>query len=331
MRHAALTLAQQTHRRAEAMPVPDLIFASDMLDLAAWKGLVGPPWANLPAVLYFHENQWTYPLSPGQTPDLHYGYTNFLSAVAAEAVWFNSQYHRQSFLSAASRILRRMPDHDHLDDLDQIAARSRCLYPGIAIRQKPPVAARALTAKAPLNIGWVSRWEHDKRPEVFVEAIERLRRRPPDQDFRLILLGETFRQMPDCYHQLHEICHPHILHSGFAASRQAYQSWLGEMDVVVSTAAHEFFGIAIAEAAAAGAAPILPEDLAYPELYGDGHGAAAFYDGSAGQLEATIRRLAADDEALRQLQQAAARRAARLDWSHQAAEFDDAAELVVGC
>ena len=41
---------------------------------------------------------------------------------------------------------------------------------------------------------------------------------------------------------------------------------LQSMDVVISTAEHEFFGIAVCEAVWAGAVPVLPRRLSYPEL-----------------------------------------------------------------
>jgi len=45
-----------------------------------------------------------------------------------------------------------------------------------------------------------------------------------------------------------------------------YQDFLLSGDVVVSAAGHEFFGMAIVEAIAAGAVPILPNRLSFPEL-----------------------------------------------------------------
>ncbi len=339
MRHAALTMARQVRQQTDAqLQAVDLVFASDMLDLPAWKGFVGPPWAQLPTVLYFHENQWTYPLSPGQPLDLHYGYTNFLSAAVADAVWFNSNYHQQTFLAAAQTRLSQMPDYTHVDELAGIRARCQVVYPGITTprsRTRQSLYGLVIHPKSgdfgygsePPTIGWVSRWEHDKRPEVFASAIERLCTEP--LDFRLILLGESFRDVPDCYQRLLDVAGDRVLHSGYAESRQAYWQHLQQMDVVVSSASHEFFGIAIAEAAAAGAVPIVPHDLAYPELYGGEPAAAFFYDGQKSELVAALRRCIADPASLADLRREAQRRVKRLDWTQQVSVFDEQCEAAV--
>ena len=43
---------------------PDLILASDMLDLATFLALSRDKVSSIPVVVYFHENQITYPWSP---------------------------------------------------------------------------------------------------------------------------------------------------------------------------------------------------------------------------------------------------------------------------
>jgi hypothetical protein len=43
---------------------PDLILATDMLDLTTFLALTRCRTANIPTVIYFHENQLTYPRSP---------------------------------------------------------------------------------------------------------------------------------------------------------------------------------------------------------------------------------------------------------------------------
>ena len=53
---------------------------------------------------------------------------------------------------------------------------------------------------------------------------------------------------------------------GYVESKGEYWKWLAKADWVLSTADHEFFGIAVVEALFAGCLPWLPEKLSYPEL-----------------------------------------------------------------
>lgn len=57
------------------------------------------------------------------------------------------------------------------------------------------------------------------------------------------------------------------MHVGEPGSREAYARLLASADVAVSTARNEFFGVAMMEACYAGCTPLVPDRLAYPELY----------------------------------------------------------------
>ena len=81
---------------------PDLILATDMLDLSSFLALTRQRLAKVPSILYFHENQLTYPWSASDQDvhlkrDRHYGFINLNSALVADAVWFNSSYHQEAF------------------------------------------------------------------------------------------------------------------------------------------------------------------------------------------------------------------------------------------
>ena len=79
MRHSAVTLRAQIHDLGTPLDAWDLVWCSDMLNLAEFKGLLPPQIARLPAVAYFHENQLTYPVQVKDARDLHFGITNFLA------------------------------------------------------------------------------------------------------------------------------------------------------------------------------------------------------------------------------------------------------------
>lgn len=258
-RHASLTLALQADERYRAGERFDLIFCSSMLNLPEWLGCLRTPVGQVPSILYFHENQFSYPLSAGQQRDYHLAYNHVLSVCVASELWFNSQFHLEQFRGAANQWLKRMPDFSHLETFGAGLERARICPPGI---DPPHFEAVARPAKIP-RIGWVARWEHDKRPDRFCSAMEELHHR--GVAFRLILLGQQFQRLPAELKRLHAL--PDVVeHCGFAPSRQAYWQLLRQIDCVVSTADHEFFGIAVLEAIAAGAQPLLPNRLAYPEI-----------------------------------------------------------------
>jgi glycosyltransferase involved in cell wall biosynthesis len=222
--------------------------------------------ATLPAITYFHENQWTYPESPRARHDMHYGYTNLLTALSSDEVWFNSEFHQREFLRASRDFVARMPDETKAHNLDGLTARCVVVPPGFE-----PVATRddlvgqnVEGRERPIVIGWSSRWEHDKRPDRFEQLLAQLADR--GLEFELLLLGPRPVKPPASLRSIEHRYASSIRFSGFVADRAAYEARLREMDIVVSTADHEFFGIAVCEAISAGAIPLLPNGLSYPEL-----------------------------------------------------------------
>lgn len=284
MRHAAITFAEDVARRAAAGDSWDALFCSDMLNLAEFIGLAPPAVRVLPKVVYFHENQLTYPVRDEKERDWHFAFTNLTTALAADAVWFNSAFHREALLDALPVFLKRMPDHQPLAAMDAIRAKSGVQHPGVDAF--PPRGDRA---PGPLRILWAARWEHDKDPETFFAALERIE--AAGADYRISVVGEQFRESPPVFETARKQFAHRIDRWGYQASRDDYVAVLREADVIVSTALHEFFGISVVEAISTGAFPLLPERLAYPEILRlDDHETAArhFYDGSADDLAAHL-------------------------------------------
>ncbi|MFV1963302.1 MAG: DUF3524 domain-containing protein, partial [Acidimicrobiia bacterium] len=87
-----LTLARRAIELVSQHGPPNVVLASDMLDLPSFLGHAGAVLGNPKTVLYMHENQLTYPISPTSRDDLAYAYLNWSSMVRADEVWFNSQF-----------------------------------------------------------------------------------------------------------------------------------------------------------------------------------------------------------------------------------------------
>jgi len=82
------------------------------------------------------------------------------------------------------------------------------------------------------------------------------------------VLGQKFRQQPIEFNQIKAEFATNLVQFGYAASRQHYLNWLEGADMILSTALHEFQGLAVLEAVQLGCIPILPNRLVYAEIFG---------------------------------------------------------------
>uniref|UniRef100_A0A8C5TEA7 tRNA-queuosine alpha-mannosyltransferase n=1 Tax=Malurus cyaneus samueli TaxID=2593467 RepID=A0A8C5TEA7_9PASS len=221
-----------------------ILFASSVLNLAELTAL-RPDLGKLKKVLYFHENQLAYPVQKCQERDFQYGYNQVLSCLVADVVVFNSAFNMESFLKSIGKFMKLIPDHRPKDLEKIIRPKCQVLY-------------------FPVRFPDVSR-EHDKDPETFFKVLMKLK----DQDlpFHVSVLGETFSEIPDIFSEAREVLGSSILHWGYLPSKDDYFQALCMADVVVSTAKHEFFGVAMIEAVYCGCYPLCPKALVYPEIF----------------------------------------------------------------
>ena len=265
MQGGAVTLSAKAREVAASGFEPDVIFATSMVNLPAFLALTRDRFAETPVVLYFHENQLTYPLREGQERDLTYAYVNYLSALAADRVVFNSAFHHDEFFEALPELLRRFPDYTHLRTAQRLRDKSEVLHLGLDLAALDRHARRRDrdSSKAPIVL-WNQRWEHDKNPEAFFRTMNRLD--DAGCPFQLILAGEHFEVQPPAFETAFSRYADRIIHYGYAEDLPEYAGLLHRADVVVSTSNHEFFGVAIMEAIRCGCHPLLPNRLTYPEL-----------------------------------------------------------------
>lgn len=254
---------------------PDLVLATDMLDLAQFRGLVERHLPDTKFAVYFHENQLSYPWqNDGAVQDeqnSHYAYINYSSALAADQVWFNSKFHLDDFLGALPKFLKAFPDERNLATIEQIASKSDVLYLGSDLKQFDTTIR---VKKDKTTFLWNHRHEHDKNPEAFFQALFTLA--DAGEEFSLIVLGESFAQTPEIFQIAKEKLKDNIIHWGFVESEREYHKLLGQSDYLPVTSNHDFFGQSVIEAAYCGVFPILPNRLVYPEHFSQKK--AWFYD-----------------------------------------------------
>lgn len=271
MQGGAVTLAEKAREAVAGGWRPDLIVATDMTNVPAFLALTRDLFAETPVVLYLHENQLTYPLRDGDERDLTYAWINYLSALAADRVVFNSQYHLDEFFGALPDLLRRFPDYAHVGALPGLRAKSDVLHLGLDLAgldaARPAAEAQRTREPGAPVILWNHRWEYDKHPEAFFRAINRLD--DAGARFRLVLAGKTFAEQPPAFEAGFRRYAERVLHYGFAESQAEYAALLWRSDIVVSTSIHEFFGVSMLEAIHCGCHPLLPNRLTYPELIPD--------------------------------------------------------------
>lgn len=308
MRGAAIEMARQANELIATGQSFDAVFTCDMMSLTDFTALAAAEISSLPKIVYFHENQITYPCRVVDERDYQFAITNITTALAANSVWFNSEYHKDDFLGEAKKILRKMPDFKCLDVLETIKEKSHIITPCTDKHEsKLPVKDGSL------KIVWAARWEHDKNPEDFFTAMSLLKEQ--GLDFRLSVTGQSFRDMPEVFSRAKDEFADYIDNWGFLETPAHYHKMLADSDVFVSTAIHEFFGISAVEAAAAGCCVMVPKRLAYPEVFKGLKG--VFYDGTPENLATKLITLAKNRSKLAILAEKSSEIGKKHQWQHK--------------
>jgi glycosyltransferase involved in cell wall biosynthesis len=275
---------------SESEQLFDRILCSSFVDVAAFRGLA-PAWTGeVPLLTYFHENQFVYPVQAEDERDLHFFLTNVTTAFASDRIAFNSSYNMRTFVEGSKKLLRSSHDMRFDEPSEILEEKSRVIPPGIDFSGIDATEVNNRD-QSPVVV-WNHRWEHDKNPELFFKTLYKLDKE--GLDFRLVVLGQSYRESPHIFEEAKKRLAHRLLQFGYAHSQEEYARWLKSCDIVISTAAHEFFGIAVVEAVRAGCRPLLPRRLSYPDLFPD----EFLYD--EGELLRRLRQLVSRKERLSQ-------------------------------
>lgn len=275
MHGGAVTLAQ---RYMEMDFKADFILATDMLDLTTFLALTRSKTADSKTAIYFHENQLNYPWSP-KDQDLklkrkhHYAFINYVSALAADRCFFNSQYHKELFLAELPNFLNMFPSPQNKQTINQITAKSEVLELGMNLKafdqyKSYPDEKRGV-------ILWNHRWEYDKNPKAFFEALFTLNAN--GIDFKLVVLGAKNEQYPAIFDEAKNVLADKILHWGYVEKFEDYAKWLWKSDILPVTSIQDFFGMSVIEAVYCNVKPLLPKRLAYPGHFPQSYLQAPFF------------------------------------------------------
>ena len=321
MHGAAVELAKQFMDQSVQ---PDVILTTDMLDTATFLALTRSRTANVPLAIYFHENQLTYPWSPTdedvkQRRDRHYAWINYTSALTADAVFFNSQYHHDSFLGALPGFLRVFPDYKGLSTVDQIREKSSVLPLGMDLRAFDAIEPR-FKPSVPVLL-WNHRWEYDKNPEAFFHCCEKLA--SENLEFQLIVLGESYANSPSVFAEAKERFAHRILHWGYAENFATYAALLKSATLLPVTSRQDFFGGSVVEAMYCGVYPLLPDRLAFPEHLQPANQQDYLYDSDEELADKLQRILAIPNQQLLPSTQSR-KGVAHYDWQVQVGLYDKA-------
>ncbi len=242
----------------------DLVFCTSMVNIAVLRGLC-PNLANVRCVVYCHENQFAYPLQHDivQRDWLYFAIQNLYTVLTGDVILFNSVYNQESLLKGIRTLLKKMPDFAPRSCIEEIRAKSMVLPVPIADEHVFAPQSKSPSTNDGIHLVWNHRWEYDKGPQILLETLKALQEQ--GSPFKLSLVGQQFSRSPEQFAEIEAQFASHLLHFGYQESKDEYINILDSADCVLSTALHDFQGLAMMDAIGLGCIPLAPNRLAYPE------------------------------------------------------------------
>lgn len=263
MEGGAIELAEKFKQLEEYTPTK--IICSSMLDLPTFLSLIKLNSHQISIILYFHENQFEYPVKKNEKIDFHFGFIQYKSALIANHLFFNSNYNLTSFFSKLEKLLSILPKHPFQENLQKLKQKSKVVPIGFNFEEYNRYKIEKKTQGPPIIL-WNHRWEYDKNPNDFFTILRALKER---HDFKLVVLGKQSETYPEIFNVAKEEFKKELLYWGYCEQKEDYVKWLWKADILPVTSHQDFFGISVIEAMHCETYPLLPNRLAYPEHFKD--------------------------------------------------------------
>lgn len=247
----------------------EVLFTTSVLNLAELIGM-RVDFAKCEKIVYFHENQLVYPVRKMRDRDCQYGLNQIMTwfvnlfkrskvntllfifscsfidfsfnSLAADRIIFNSQFNKTSFLVEINKFLNIQTVCKFKNLLKILTPKCSVLYFPIQFDGMLRKSHCRSHERSVLHLIWPHRWEHDKNPELLAKVLFELQKR--EVPFQVSIIGEKYEEFPNCFDEMRTRLSNEILHFGYL-SRSDYIKCLNDGDIVISTAAHEFFGVSM--------------------------------------------------------------------------------------
>ena len=246
----------------------DVLFTSEAMNLESLVRLV-PDLAARPSVVYFHDNHL-----PEVNSTLHgpFDLINLNTASVATEVWFNSNYHLQTFLERGSALVARLPELADRSPMPAIAAKARLFPPPMDLSF---VSRNSIGAKVTRDPRAIFVETRDADVSLLNAALDILH--GPGRELRLITVGPVELLSDDWPRTpLKEMDEP------------AQVLGMLESAVYVSAKPAATSDYLCARALLAGCRAVVPKSGAYPEMLGSPDQSVSFYEPNATDLAARL-------------------------------------------
>lgn len=237
MREGARLLDERARDLCTDGWLPDVVLVSGMVNIAELRRLLEEWLPEVRLIAYYHENQLAYPDVDvaGRPRELaaEFAQITIDSFEAADVVVFNSAHHLSDVAAGLDSWLptgSQSPLENRPIEVVPV---------GVDLTGIDP-SGRSVRREEPPLILWNHRWDHDKNPQAFFAALEQM----TDLDWSLAVVGANHRIDPQEFDQARRTFADRIVSWGYQ-SRADYLKLLHKSDIVVSTAVHEYFGVAV--------------------------------------------------------------------------------------